>query len=527
MAEPSGAPPSNKGPATGKRQLDQQSAAEEIKLRKAMSEQKVDGKGGSTTLERSKKKVNRKLAMEVPIATDQKKATMDSENHLKESDAKETAPIEPIGAGIEKSESHDSKDSAPIEPTEEQSGIEKSESKTQDSKEIGESLSNSALHMMEEIDHLKTEMLENEYKEMCDEIGKLARQFAEEHVVESGENPKEALRDGILAIAERFVRESKLRDGSRAEEETEQQMSNESNEAESLDWQEGFSLEILEEMKGLCNVYSSAKGGLKSKEETDQMLLEIIREMKNKSMIQLKGKMMEEEVTESPHTKGVSFAVPSREEEQNKEGLTTSILMEDDQNHRNEGQKQDEQVCTNPEIQNKEGLSPVCEKASVSKVALDGGHNEQKEGRVGGSVNAPGVMGLQTGAAVSSGNQKLGNAAPAVGFSNGFGSGPAVGAGRGRGVRGLANGIILREGVKDVAEWRPNVAGAFTFKSAKKRYREMMVQVVFESDERLVLEQIAGHESISVRDNGRWAEECSVVHEHEAWFGLMTEGISL
>nr|GMD31560.1 hypothetical protein Iba_chr09bCG0010 [Ipomoea batatas] len=425
MAEPLGAPPSKKGPATGKRHLDQQSVAEEIK-RKATSEQKlVDGKGGSTNLERSKKKVNRKLAMEAPIATDQKKAISDSE--LKESEAKETAPIEPIGAetapieptGAEtaKSETNESKESAPMDPTEEQS--EKSESKAQDSKGIDESLSNSVLNMMEEIDHLKTEMLENEFKEMCDEIGNLARQFASEHqVAEPGENPKEALRDGILAIAERFVRESKLRDAGRTEGETEQQMSNESNEAESLDWQEGFSLEILEEMKGLCNVYVSAKGGLQSKEETDLMMLEIIREMKNKSMDRLQGKMIREEVTESPHTKGVSFAAPPMEEDQNKGGPASFTLMKDAQNHRNEGQKHDKQVYTNPELQNKGGLSPACEKASMSKVTLDGAE----------------LKGLQTGAAVSSGNQKVGNAVPAVGISNGFGSGPAVGTGRGRGV---------------------------------------------------------------------------------------------
>nr|GMD41609.1 metal tolerance protein 1-like [Ipomoea batatas] len=98
-------------------------------------------------------------------------------------------------------------------------------------------------------------------------------------------------------------------------------------------------------------------------------------------------------------------------------------------------------------------------------------------------------------------------------------------------VSGLANGITIREGVKDVAEWRPNAAGAFTFKSAKKR-RQMMVQVVFESDDRMVLEKVAGYEGVSEHEGtsqifqsadgvGRWKyntiQGTLRRNGHEAW----------
>nr|GMC46914.1 hypothetical protein Iba_scaffold29487CG0030 [Ipomoea batatas]GME17534.1 hypothetical protein Iba_scaffold18920CG0460 [Ipomoea batatas] len=74
-----------------------------------------------------------------------------------------------------------------------------------------------------------------------------------------------------------------------------------------------------------------------------------------------------------------------------------------------------------------------------------------------------------------------------------------------RQIGALVGGLEIREEVKDMAVWEPSSAGEFTFKSAKKWYREKRMEV------------------LEVGCRG-WADECLVVHGHEACcFGLGSE----
>nr|GMD81425.1 hypothetical protein Iba_chr13eCG11500 [Ipomoea batatas] len=91
MAEPTGASPSKKAPATVKKR---QTAAEEMRSRKASSEQKIsEAKGGSATSTEKSKKINRKLAMDCPIITESDQITADRK--IQEIDFDRTIDHEP------------------------------------------------------------------------------------------------------------------------------------------------------------------------------------------------------------------------------------------------------------------------------------------------------------------------------------------------------------------------------------------------------------------------------------------------
>nr|GMD24360.1 uncharacterized protein LOC109181091 [Ipomoea batatas]GME09838.1 uncharacterized protein LOC109181091 [Ipomoea batatas] len=296
MAEPPVAPPAKRCPATAKMPEKRSDQIAEERVRK--SDQKKVGataKASTSLLERSKKKVNRKLAMDVPIATenDQTKVIIDREfiagdEKTEEEPSLEEVPIEQGGDENPKSDTHNQseKDDRTKNTVESKKISENQESNQEENRTNLEP----ALEMLSEISHLRSQMLEEEYEKMSANIREFARNFVKEKHDGTVESPNVALRKGILAIADQFVRNTELKKEQRI---TGVEASVESNESGSSDWQEEFSVEILEEMKGLCDVYAKARGGFKSKGETDQVILEIIREMKNNSLMNLKGKMVQ------------------------------------------------------------------------------------------------------------------------------------------------------------------------------------------------------------------------------------------
>nr|GMD67354.1 hypothetical protein Iba_chr12cCG23780 [Ipomoea batatas] len=226
-----------------------------------------------------------------------------------------------------------------------------------------------ALEMLLEVVHLKSEMLDEEFEEMCGEIREFARKMSKEQKKceeKARENPEwtgwidktkrsEILKEGIRAIADRFVKNSKINNGARKDEADHSEKGNqddngEDSQSESSDWQEGFSAEMLEEMKGLCAVYAAAKGGLKSKEQTDQMMMEIIKEMKRKGLECLKGKAMCEEAAEAHLEKGATTAP----EQENLEGENNNCMAG----------KNSDNLNSEYESGNGRGIPHVCDIAS-------------------------------------------------------------------------------------------------------------------------------------------------------------------
>nr|GLL40527.1 hypothetical protein Itr_chr11CG25400 [Ipomoea trifida] len=359
MAEPPPAPPSKRGPASKL----EKSVAAGSNLR-SQSKAVPD-----RDLEKSKKKINRKLAMDAEI--DQKKAIgeekIDQEKAIGEekmSAASESEldpkPHEPQQIHSENNAMDQSVSQMPAEndQAENQTEMEEMLNKETNPEPIGNMKAvdkkeeelvdlKPALEMIAEMSGLKSKMRSDEYEEMSEEILNFARMIANE---QSGDkNKKETLRNGISAIAERFVKESKLCQGENSRESGQDHL-DDNGESGSSSWQEEFSTEVLEEMKGLCEVYAQAKGGLKSKEETDEVILRVIRELKINGLRDLKGKMKQDENEETMQPKGVTFA-PSMENHVENAGMNSGTL------------KSEKEAATG------EGTSHVCENAPKSKTA--------------------------------------------------------------------------------------------------------------------------------------------------------------
>nr|GMD71547.1 hypothetical protein Iba_chr12eCG17070 [Ipomoea batatas] len=313
MAEPPPAPPSKRGPAS-------KSVAPGSTLRSSKATHDRD-------LEKSKKKVNRKLAMEeidqkkaignseIAEEIDQKKVIGKSENaeeqkvfskeviedqtnresdcpmngsinsessQLRSSDMmaqqfQQDPPMDQTGMAddlVEHSEDN-TQNIDPIEnhePGKKDTKMENIEDAKVEKQELVDL--KPALELIAEMSGLKTKMRSDEYAVMSEEILDFARKIAKEQ--SENQNKNEALRSGIRMITERYMKETKL----------------------------NKEKDLLEEMKGLCEVYARVKGGLNSKEETDEVMLRIIREMKSNGMRELKGKMKQEEQDDTLQAKG-------------------------------------------------------------------------------------------------------------------------------------------------------------------------------------------------------------------------------
>nr|GMD49039.1 hypothetical protein Iba_chr10fCG12050 [Ipomoea batatas] len=404
MAEPPVAPPTKKCPATAKLPEKRQDD------RSRKSDQKTIGataKGSASILEKSKKKVNRKLAMDVPITTedDQIKVIIGRENLISEEKIESEPPVVPI-------EQRDH--------TEENQEDNLSELR-RDEREEGEwNNLEAALEMLSEIGHLKSQMLKEEYEMMSAEIREFARNFAKENNgVGAVENPNEALKKGIFTIANEFLRKTKLNDEQRSKE---VETSIESTESGSSDWQEGFSVEILEEMKGLCDVYAKARGGFKSKGETDQMILEIIREMKNNSLTNLKGKIVQEELVEDHQTQ-------MEELDQKEQAKEVTFLLSPKENQHDLKDGNHGQVYSEAELQNLKGSPPVCGNAPMNNKTNPDDRMNENESKTKGmpSFGTSALEGKNRQTEILHGNQNKGGNGPMPGPI------PAAGIGRERG----------------------------------------------------------------------------------------------
>nr|GMD36424.1 hypothetical protein Iba_chr09dCG16300 [Ipomoea batatas] len=219
-----------------------------------------------------------------------------------------------------------------------------------------------ALEMIAEMSGLKTKMRSDEYAVMSEEILEFARKIARE---QSGNQTQER---------------------------------NENGESGSSSWQDEFSTEILEEMKGLCEVYARVKGGFNSKEETDEVMLRIIREMKNNGMRELKGKMKQEENDETLQTKGVKFA-PAVEHHEENAGKNLETLNSENT------------------IASDRGIPRVCENVPENKNAQLNEHFEEMTSKNNGVD--PGTKGVPNVAPPR--NQKMGKQLGDSGTAPGWG----------------------------------------------------------------------------------------------------------
>nr|GMD73811.1 hypothetical protein Iba_chr12fCG22030 [Ipomoea batatas] len=425
MAEPLPAPPSKRGPASKL----EKSVATGSSLR---SQSKVPDR----ELEKSKKKINRKLAMDAEI--DQKKMTGEEKSIDASKGESDPKPIESHAQQIQSDHQTDQIEEANDAVDQSASQLPVENDQITNQAEVDEMLNKEtnpepsgnakavdmneeelvdlkpALEMIAEMSGLKSKMRSAEYEEMSEEILVFARMIANE---QSGDqNKTEILRNGISAIAERFVRESKLCQGENSRESGQDQL-DENGESGSSSWQEEFSTEVLEEMKGLCEVYAQAKGGLKSKEETDQVILKVIRELKINGLRDLKGKMKQNENEETMQPKGVTFA-PSMENHVDNAGMNSGTP------------KSEKETATG------KGIPHVCENAPKSRNAQLNTQVEEMTSKNNGVD--PDIKGGPSGA--PPGNQRLGKqlgegiAAPAWG-KNGNVTGGNIGgtASQGRG----------------------------------------------------------------------------------------------
>nr|GMD24361.1 hypothetical protein Iba_chr08bCG14020 [Ipomoea batatas] len=386
MAEPPPAPPSKRGPAS--KTLEKSMAPGSI-LRSR------DGKAThDRDLEKSKKKVNRKLAMDSEI--DQKKVIGSSENvdeqnpipeKLIEDQPKDCQVNSELGQDTMAQQDPQMKTVEHLEvnqgvnPIENQSSEAESNEEARAKAEVEEELElvdlKPALEMIAELSGLRTKLTSDEYAMMSEEILKFAKMIANE---QSGD--QETLRSGIRAIADRFEKETKLNQG-KENRESDQPSLEENGESGSSSWQEEFSTDLLEEMKGLCEVYALANGGFNSKEETDEVMLRVIRELRSNSLRELKGKMKQHGQEEQ--AKGVTFA-PSMENQLDNAGTNLEALN------------------SKKDIAADRGTSHVCENAPKSRNAHMNKQMEEMTSKNNGVD--PGINRVPTGA--SPGNQKLG-----------------------------------------------------------------------------------------------------------------------
>nr|GMD80239.1 hypothetical protein Iba_chr13dCG11680 [Ipomoea batatas] len=362
MAEPLPAPPSKRGPASKL----ERSVASGSNLR-------PQGKATDRDLEKSKKKVNRKLAMESEI--DQKKTIENNEklieDHVmpeRESDRLDSSHLETVAQQVntdhqtnqieDMSTSEDqSVSNQNVDPIENRIEVEE-EMKPESSvkaqvadMEVKELVDlKPALEMIAAMTDLKARMTSDEFELMSEEILEFTRKIATEQI--GDQNKKDILREGMREIAERFVNETKLNQKGNSRE-SDQDHSVENGESGSSSWQEEFST--------------------------------VIRELKNNGLKELKGKMKLEGNEETMQTRGVKFAPPMENHEDNAGKNLGTLNSEND-------------------LAAERGMPHVCENAPMNRNAHLNTHGEEMTSmKTGVDPATKGVPNV-----VPPGNQRLG-----------------------------------------------------------------------------------------------------------------------